>query len=135
MEEKLTISDLADRTGVSAHTLRYYETAGLLPEVDRAPSSGHRRYAPWHERWVRFLRKLRSAGMPVRQMREYVTAYLDGEEASWPRRRTILAEHRERVAARIAELEAHLAVLDRKLARGCDPSLEEASSAGAPSRT
>lgn len=120
VEPVLTIGDLAERTGLSKHTLRYYERIRLLPVVARDPSSGHRRYRPDHVRWVAFLRELRATGMPVREVRAYARLAVRGEN-SWPERRAMLAAHRDRVLAKIAELERHVAKLDGKLERGCAP--------------
>lgn len=117
----LTITDLARITGVSKHTLRYYERIGLVPLVERHGSSGHRRYREVHVRWVSFLRHLREAGMPIREIRAYARLVAVGE-GSWPERRAMLARHRERVIAAIEKLDRHRAVLDEKLAAGCDPA-------------
>ena len=69
--DALSISDAAEATGLSTHTLRYYERAGLmLDRVERAPSS-HRRYTEAEIRWVTLLTKLRATGMPIRRIREY----------------------------------------------------------------
>ena len=70
MTATLTISDAARASGVSAHTLRYYERAGLLDPIDRA-AGGHRRYAEEDLVRIQFLSKLRSTGMPIRQIRAY----------------------------------------------------------------
>jgi DNA-binding transcriptional MerR regulator len=94
----LGISDAARATGVSAHTLRYYERAGLmLDRVGRA-SSSHRRYTDDEIRWVVLLTKLRSTGMPIRRMREYAALVRagDGNEAE---RLALLEEHRAAVRA------------------------------------
>lgn len=120
-ERMLTITDLAQQTGLSKHTLRYYEKIDLLPLVSRDPSSGHRRYRSDHVRWVAFLRELRATGMPVREVREYAKIAARGGEESWPRRRAMLAAHRERVAEKIAVLQQHVAKLDNKLELGCGP--------------
>ena len=121
---RFSVSDIARETGVSAHTLRYYERIGLLPEVERAASSGHRRYHERHVHWIRFLRRLRSAGMPIATMRRYV-ALAQAGDASRPERMAILEAHRNEVARQIEELQAHLDVLDRKLKTGCSPRREE----------
>ena len=60
----MTIAELADATGVSAHTLRYYEKMGLVPLVERDASSGHRRYRAGHAQWIAFLRNLARVGCP-----------------------------------------------------------------------
>ncbi len=69
MAATLTISDAARASGVTAHTLRYYERAGLLDPVDRA-ASGHRRYAEEDLARIGFLTRLRSTGMPIRRVRD-----------------------------------------------------------------
>jgi DNA-binding transcriptional MerR regulator len=118
----MTISELADSTGVSKHTLRYYERAGLVPLVGRHPSSGHRLYTPQHAQWIGFVRNLRATGMPIRELRTYARLVAKGDE-TWPERKTLLAAHRSRVVAMIALLRRQRRVLDQKLALGCAPSL------------
>ena len=66
MDATLTISDAAQKSGISAHTLRYWERAGLIQPVTRN-GSGHRRYAEEDLDRIRFLTKLRATGMPIRQ--------------------------------------------------------------------
>lgn len=117
----MTITQLADATGVSKHTLRYYERLGLIPLVGRDRSSGHREYRAEHEEWITFVRRLRESGMPIRELRAYARLVVRGD-ATWPARREMLAAHRERVAAQIAMLRGQLAILDKKLALGCAPA-------------
>lgn len=117
----MTITQLADATGVSKHTLRYYERMGLVPLVARDPSSGHRRYADGHAEWIAFLRSLRACGMPIREIRAYARLVARGD-ATWPARKAMLAAHRERVVTAITRLQAHRAMLDRKLRAGCAPA-------------
>jgi DNA-binding transcriptional MerR regulator len=110
----LSISDAAAATGVSAHTLRYYERAGLmLDRVGRA-SSSHRRYTDDEIRWVVLLTKLRSTGMPIRRMREYAALVRagDGNEAE---RLALLEGHRAAVRAQLRAMERNLAAIDHKI--------------------
>lgn len=116
----MTITELAQATGLSKHTLRYYERMGLVPLVDRDPSSGHRRYSTDHSQWITFLRDLRECGMPIRDIRAYVRLVAKGD-STWPARRAILAGLRTRVVAGIATLQGHRAMLDKKLRAGCAP--------------
>lgn len=132
-DERLTISELSERSGLSKHTLRYYERIGLLPLVDREQSSGHRRYRPEHAHWVAFIRDLRSTGMPIREVQAYAKLAVH-REASWPQRREMLAAHRERVLERMADLERHLRILDRKLERGCDPERSKTNDRATPAK-
>jgi DNA-binding transcriptional MerR regulator len=117
----MTISQLADTTGVSKHTLRYYERMGLVPLVQRDPSSGHRRYSAGHAQWITFLRNLRGCGMPIREIRVYARLVAKGD-STWPARQAMLAAHRARVMATITHLQKHRAALDQKLRGGCAPA-------------
>ena len=109
----LTISDAARASGVSAHTLRYYERAGLLDPIDRG-ASGHRRYDEQDLVRIQFLTKLRSTGMPIRQVRAYADLIRGGDETH-EARLALLQEHREAVRARLAETERTLELIDRKI--------------------
>jgi DNA-binding transcriptional MerR regulator len=113
MAVTLTISDAARASGVSAHTLRYYERAGLLDPVDRA-ASGHRRYAEEDLVRIQFLTKLRSTGMPIRQIRAYAELMRGGDETH-EARLALLEEHREAVRARLAETAHNLDLIDYKI--------------------
>jgi DNA-binding transcriptional MerR regulator len=113
MTATLTISDAARASGVSAHTLRYYERAGLLDPIDRG-TSGHRRYAEEDLVRIQFLTKLRSTGMPIRQIRAYADLMRGGDETH-EARLALLQEHREAVRASLAETERNLELIDRKI--------------------
>jgi DNA-binding transcriptional MerR regulator len=117
----MTISELAHATGVSKHTLRYYERAGLMPSVARHSSSRHRVYSSAHVTWVKFIRNLRATGMPIRELRTYSRLVSKGDH-TWPDRKKLLAAHRARVVATIALLEEQRGALDEKLALGCAPA-------------
>ncbi len=111
---ELTPAEMADRTGVSIDTLRYYEREGLLTEVTRAPS-GHRRYDLEDVLWVKVLRCLRETGMSIDQLRRYCDLGEQGTQTEAERRR-ILLDHRAEVVAQIAQREAALTLIDEKLA-------------------
>lgn len=109
----LTISDAAREAGLSAHTLRYYERAGLLRPVARA-GSGHRRYDEQDLAWIDFLTKLRSTGMPIRQVRRYAELVWAGPETE-PERLALLEAHRDQVRAQLEHTERCLERIDRKI--------------------
>jgi DNA-binding transcriptional MerR regulator len=111
---QMTIAEAAQRSGLSAHTLRYYERIGLIHPVDRG-SNGHRRYGRDDLEWLELLIKLRTTGMPIRQMVEYAELVRQGPRTA-ARRRAMLERHRAAIAERMAELEDTAAVLDRKIA-------------------
>lgn len=66
----LSIAEVAERSGLSVHTLRYYERAGLIAPVPRAPG-GQRRYAAADLEWIGFLLRLRETRMPIGQMQAF----------------------------------------------------------------
>jgi DNA-binding transcriptional MerR regulator len=113
-ETALTIADAARETGLSVHTLRYYERAGLIDGVDRA-SSGHRRYGEEDLAWIEVLRRLRATGMPIRRIRRYATLVRAGE-GNERERLELLREHREAVRAELAEGRRHLDFIEKKIA-------------------
>lgn len=114
MEEKgLTVKEVAALTGLSAHTLRYYEREGLIDPVGRA-RSGHRRYVEGDVAWIEFLGRLRATGMPIRQMKRFAELRRGGE-GTVRARRLLLEEHRSEVRRRAAELERDLGLIDEKV--------------------
>ncbi|MFI6323460.1 MerR family transcriptional regulator [Nonomuraea sp. NPDC050556] len=109
----MTIQEAARRTGLTAHTLRYYERIGLIHSVGRN-GSGHRDYDEHDLTWVVFLTKLRTTGMPIADMCRYVELARMGDHTRKERKK-MLEEHRDRVRARITELTQDLAALDYKI--------------------
>lgn len=110
---ELTPAEMAERTGVTIDTLRYYEREGLLSNVARA-DSGHRRYSDDDALWVEVLRCLRDTGMTIEQLRRYCDLGAQGDHTE-PERRRILTDHREVVEAQIEERHAALRLIDHKL--------------------
>lgn len=110
----LTIAEAAVATGLSPHTLRYYERDGLLLDaVERAPS-GHRRYTERDLAWLHLLTRLRATGMPIREIREYAGMVRQGESTE-PQRLALLQAHRDAVRAQLAEAAEHLAAIQMKI--------------------
>lgn len=110
----MKIGELAKRSGLSARTIRYYERIGLLPKAAR-DASKHRDYDPSTLAWIAFLGRLKTTGMPIRQMLRYA-ALRQGGAATEAERREILEAHRDHVAARLREPRNCLSVLDTKIA-------------------
>jgi DNA-binding transcriptional MerR regulator len=112
--DALSISDAAQLTGLSAHTLRYYERAGLmLDPVERAPST-HRRYSEAEIRWVTLLTKLRATGMPIRRIREYAGLVRAGE-GNEAERLALLEAHRDAVIEQLDAMRRNLEAIDYKI--------------------
>jgi len=109
----LDIRTMADRVGVSPHTLRYYERIGLI-EVDR-DSAGHRFYDAAAVRRMAFLTRMRVSGMPISDLRHYIEL-ADAGDATIPERLDLLLEHRDTLRARIRQLQLSLAATEFKIA-------------------
>jgi DNA-binding transcriptional MerR regulator len=110
----LSIAEAAEQTGLTADTLRYYERDGLmLRSVPRA-TSGHRQYADDDIDWIRLITKLRSTGMPIRDVRRYTDLVRAGQ-GNEQERLDLLRAHRQVVLARLAEVQEHLGAIDFKI--------------------
>lgn len=109
----MKIGELAKRSGLTAHTIRYYEKIGLLPDAGR-DRSGHRDYDASALVWIEFLGRLKTTGMPIRQMLHYAELRRQGP-ATEKRRQRLLEEHRDAVRAHLLELKSCLDVLDTKI--------------------
>jgi DNA-binding transcriptional MerR regulator len=112
-ELPLTIQQVASATGLSVYTLRYYERNGLIEPIERA-ANGHRRYSAQNIAWIEFLTRLRTTGMPIRQMKQFA-ALMREKPDEVQGRRILLEIHRSAVQKRLDELSHHLAVIDWKI--------------------
>ena len=113
MNASLTIDEVAQRTGLTAHTLRYYERIGLIAPVPRA-AGGQRRYAAADLDWIEFLLRLRDTRMPVAQMRVFARLRAEGD-ATVPQRRALLEAHLAEVDASLHAMQHAAIVLGTKI--------------------
>jgi DNA-binding transcriptional MerR regulator len=109
----LTIQQVAEATGLSVHTLRYYERIGLIHPIDRAGNT-HRRYTTDDIGWIEFLMKLRATGMSIQDMQVYAELQRQGDD-TLPERLEMLKKLQREVEARIDELNQHLALIRYKV--------------------
>ena len=114
MESHLSIDQVAQRTGLTAHTLRYYERIGLIAPVRRA-AGGQRRYAAKDLAWIEFLLRLRTTHMPIGKMREFARLRGAGDPTV-PERRRMLETHLADVLAEIEAMQQSAASLREKIA-------------------
>ena len=109
----MKIAEVSERYRLSADTLRYYERVGLIPPVNRN-ESGIRGYNELDLRRVDFIKCMRSAGLPVEVLIEYVGLVQQGDETI-EARKEILQEQRELLVARVKEMQKTLDILDHKI--------------------
>lgn len=110
----LTIAEAARRTGVSVHTLRYYERAGLVVTTVDRNAAGRRRYQQLDLDWIRVCTRLRATGMPIRTIRRYAELVSAGR-GNEQDRLALLEGHRADVLAKIAELHENLELIEHKI--------------------
>jgi DNA-binding transcriptional MerR regulator len=109
-----TIAEAAQRSGLSADTLRYYERDGLLLRPVERTSIGHRAYTAEDLRWIELVTRLRATGMPIREVRKYAEL-VRGGSGNEMARLAVLHAHRLRVLAQLAEVTEHLGAIDQKI--------------------
>jgi DNA-binding transcriptional MerR regulator len=110
----VSIAEAARRTGVSVHTLRYYERAGLvITKVDRT-ATGRRRYRQLDLDWITVCTKLRATSMPIKTIRRYAQLVSAGP-GNEQDRLELLEAHRAEVTARLAEVQQNLEIIDHKI--------------------
>ncbi len=109
----MKIGELAKRSTLSAHTIRYYERIGLLPYADR-DASGQRDYDDTILGWIDFIGKMKSTGMPIQTMLKYAS-YRKSGDTDGVKRRDILMAHRTQLRERITQMQDNLLVLDHKI--------------------
>ena len=109
----MKIAEVSEQFGLSADTLRYYERVGLIPHVHRN-EGGIRDYDELDLRRVDFIKCMRAAGLPVEVLIEYMGLVQQGD-STIEARKEILVEQRDRVAARLEEIQKTLERLNYKI--------------------
>lgn len=112
--EGVTIAEAARRTGVSAHTLRYYERAGLVVSPPDRTTGGRRRYGYLDLKWIVVCTKLRATGMPIKGIRRYAELVAAGP-GNEKERLELLEAHRADVVAKLEEIQENLKIIDHKI--------------------
>ena len=115
LAETFTVQQAVQLTGLSEHTLRYYERVGLLPPVRRQQSSRHRRYSLKDISIIESLACLRAAGLPLEQMRRYIGLMPQGRSAA-AQQRELLEGHRAVLQERLRGMQWNLEYIQRKIA-------------------
>ena len=109
----MKIMEVSEQYGISSDTLRYYERIGLIPPVHRN-GSGIRDYNELDIRRVEFIKCMRSAGLPIEVLIEYVGLVQQGD-TTIEARKEILKEQRAQLLSRMKEMQNTLEILNRKI--------------------
>jgi MerR family transcriptional regulator, aldehyde-responsive regulator len=111
----MMIAEVSKKFDVSQDTLRYYERIGLIPRVNRT-KSGIRDFTEEDCRWVEFIKCMRSAGLHIEALIEYVSLFQQGDETNGARKE-LLIEQRKELITRMEDMKKTLDRLDNKIAR------------------
>ena len=109
----MLISDVAKQTGLSIHTLRYYEKEGVLKNIHRNPS-GRREYDHRDLEWLTWIKRLKSTGMPLNQIKEFSSLRQQGDHTLHLRQQ-ILTEHSKTLIGEIKRLNKELEIVKYKI--------------------
>ena len=112
-KDKLTIQEVAKATGLTPHTLRYYERIGLIHPINREENT-RRIYTADDVGWIDFLLKLRATGMSIKDMQRYAELQRQGDE-TLPERVEMLMSLRDKVESHIEEMNEHLKLIHYKI--------------------
>ncbi|MGO4106281.1 MerR family transcriptional regulator [Paenibacillus sp. YAF4_2] len=112
MKTTYTIQQVTKMTGLSSHTLRYYEKVSLIRAIERE-DNGYRYYSGKDVEWLKFLIRLRDTGMPIRDMQHFAELRYRGEETVTERRR-MLEDHKQQIRQQIDQLIESLDSLNEK---------------------
>jgi DNA-binding transcriptional MerR regulator len=109
----MKIAEVSERYGITSDTLRYYERIGLIQPVNRN-GNGVRDYGEIDLRRVEFIKCMRSAGLPIETLIEYVGLVQQGDDTI-EARKEILKEQRALLLGRMKEMQKTLDLLDHKI--------------------
>ena len=109
-----TVKEISQKTGISPYTLRFYEKEGVLPVVERN-ANGVRKFDEHYIDCIEMVQALRSTGLPLAEIKEYVELYKSGD-STLPERKVMLARQKSKVEEQISLLMKTLEKLNYKLA-------------------
>ncbi|QGQ95960.1 MerR family transcriptional regulator [Paenibacillus psychroresistens] len=113
MNEELTIGQVAEKTGLSIPTIRYYEKEGILPFIKRN-ESGIRIFEYEDIQWINLLNCLRNTGMPIAQLKDYADLTLLGDQTG-EKRLGILEKQKEKIEEQVNTLKSHIDLLNLQM--------------------
>ena len=109
----MKIGEASKNTGLSYHTLRYYEELGLIRNIER-DGKGNRNYSEADIKWISFLLSLRNTGMPLGSIIYYAELYYSGDD-SIPKRIELLSNYKCALAKERDRLQESIDFLENKL--------------------
>jgi len=109
----MNIKNFSKISGISAHTLRYYEKIGIFQEINRN-DSGHRDFSENDILWAEFINRLKETGMPLEQIKKYAVLRKEGEHTADTRMK-LLINHASALKKKISNEKQHLNKINEKI--------------------
>lgn len=109
----MKIKEISEKHNITPDTLRYYERVGLIPPV-KSDKNGNRIYKEDDVRWIEFIKCMRSSGITIQGLIEYVNLFMQGDETIQARKE-LLEEQRKQLILKKQEIEDALNKLDKKI--------------------
>lgn len=108
-----TISQAAEKSGINAHTLRYYDKEGLLPFVERS-SSGVRKFSDADMQWLELITCLKETGLPIKQIKQYIDWGIEGD-STLEKRYLVFIKQKKSIESQMMTLQKHLEKIEKKI--------------------
>ncbi|MDF2958701.1 MAG: hypothetical protein K0S39_436 [Paenibacillus sp.] len=118
-----SINGVANKFGLSVHTLRFYDKEGLMPFIGR-DKSGNRVFTETDLKWVAMVCCLKDTGMSIKEIKEYADWCMQGLQTI-DERKAMLVAHRKQVVKQIEDLKKNLELIDSKIAVYENPELAQ----------
>ncbi len=113
MDKYFSIKNVSEFTGLSPSNIRYYESEGLIENINR-DANGVRRFSEKEIEWIRFLGKLKEMEMPIAKMKQYAVLRAQGN-STIKDRKEILEEHKQSILKKMDRLLEDVRLLDDKI--------------------
>ena len=108
-----SIMEAGKKLGLSIHTLRYYEKAGLMPEIMRN-ETGSRVYTDSDISWIYLIRRLRDIDMPIQNIRDYINL-LKNPNSTLEERRSMVETFKKEIDGKLRKYKIVQSLIDKKL--------------------
>ncbi len=109
---RYTVKEMAEMMGLTPYAVRYYDNAGLIPEVGRS-SGNSRLFSDYNLAWLKLVHCLRTTGLPISEVRRYIDMCQEGD-STIPARAALIAEQERKLKAQLDELNKQMEVLEYK---------------------
>ena len=109
---RYTVKQMAEKMGLTTYAVRYYDNAGLIPEVGRS-SGNSRLFSDYNLAWLKIVHCLRSTGLPITEVRRYIQMCQEGD-STIPERAAIIAAQGKSLRAQLDELNSQMEILEYK---------------------